>query len=322
MNQLQAIEWETDPTLFITWQTSDVCNYRCGYCNPGNWGGAQPNEDVRTYQHNLDLMLRKMRDQGYGKIKLFLSGGEPTHWQGLMPMLQWFQAQQGWQVTTAVNTNLSRPTVWWERYCHHFDDVVASYHPEWVKHDVFLATAQLLSTSVNYLAVRMMMSEAHWDSQLLRAEEIYDALPNVYLEYVPILAEMSISAKPYDYRDKRKIAWLERNNLRIKQTASKPRNRVGGTATMERWSDGTVQPVNSNRLAAEHHNFFQGWTCDIGSSINIGINGDITLASCGASGVIGNINDELSLNQLPTSMVCPKHHCHCGTDICIPKRRP
>jgi hypothetical protein len=221
-----------------------------------------------------------------------------------------------------VNTNLSRPTVWWERFYHHFDDVVASYHPEWVKHDTFMATAQYLSTRVNYLAVRMMMTEAHWDSQLSRADEIYAALPNVHLEYVPILAEMSATAAPYHYSDPHKVQWLRDHNLRIKHTADRPRNRVGGTGTMERWSDGTVQPVNSNRLTAQQLNFFQGWHCDIGSSINIAINGDITLASCGQSGVIGNINTDIDLGDLPTSMVCNTPHCACGTDICIPKRAP
>jgi len=320
MDDLVEIAWSEDPVLFITWQTSDVCNFRCSYCNEGNWGGDQPNEDVETYQRNLGLILDKMWLQGYRKIKLFLSGGEPTHWQGLIPMLRWFTGRPGWKVTTAVNTNLSKPTLWWERFCHHFDDVVASYHPEWVKHDLFMANAQLLSTNVNYLAVRMMMTEQHWDSQLAAADQIYAALPNVHLEYVPILTEMSRAAEPYSYTDPRKVSWLERNNLKIKQTADKPHNRVGGTHTMERYSDGMVQPVNSNRLAAEHRNFFEGWQCDIGSSINIGIDGSITLASCGVSGVIGNINDQLVLDDLPLSITCNKHHCHCGTDICIPKR--
>jgi organic radical activating enzyme len=320
MNQLQQIAWSEDPVLFITWQTSDVCNYRCSYCNPGNWGGNQPNEDLVVYQRNLEGILDQMWSKGYRKIKLFLSGGEPTHWQGMLPMLQWFRGLSDWRTTVAVNTNLSKPTVWWERFYHHFDDVVASYHPEWVKHDVFMANAQLLSTNVNYLAVRMMMAEAHWDSQLTRADEIFAALPNVTLEYVPILGEMSIAATPYVYTDKRKEDWLARSNLRIKHTADKPRNRVGGTHTMEIWADGTTRPVNSNRLAAERANFFAGWQCDIGSSINIAINGDITLASCGQSGVIGNIGTEVAATALPSSIVCAKHHCHCGTDICIPKR--
>jgi len=319
--QLDRIDWSGEPVLFITWQTSDVCNHRCGYCNPGNYGGTQPNTDIKAYQRNMATMLAAMRDRGFKRIKLFLSGGEPTHWQGLIPMLDWFKFSSDYDVTVAINTNLSRPTVWWERFHSYFDDVVASYHPEWVKHEQFMANAKYLETRVNYLAIRMMMAEDHWDSQMARADEIFDAMGNVHMEYVPILAEMSTAAQPYDYSDKNKIDWLMNNNLRIKQTLTKPKNRVGSTATMEHWSDGTVQPVNSNRLAAERVNFFEGWQCDLGTSINIGINGDITLGSCGVSGVIGNISGQLNLDSLPVTVTCSKHHCHCGTDICIPKRR-
>ena len=318
---LDSISWAGEPVLFITWQVSDVCNHRCSYCNEGNWAGNQPNTDIGAYLHTLEGILDRMSAQGYSRIKLFLSGGEPTHWQGLLPLMRWINHRKGWAVTTAVNTNLSRPTVWWERYHGHFDDVVASYHPEWVKHDSFVNTAQLLSTRVNYLAVRMLMTEQHWDDQLKRADEILDALPNVYLEYVPILESMSPSTAPYSYKDRSKVAWLQRQSLRIKETASKPRNRVGDTHTMETWSDGTVRPVNSNRITAMGANFFSGWQCDIGCSINIAINGDITLATCGQSGVIGNIATGITDDGLPASIICAKDHCHCGTDICIPKRR-
>ena len=318
---LTKIDWSGEPVLFITWQTSDVCNHRCSYCNPGNWGGKQPNTDIKAYQRNMATILAAMRDRGFRRIKLFLSGGEPTHWQGLIPMLDWFRYSSDYEVTVAVNTNLSRPTVWWERFHGYFDDVVASYHPEWVKHELFMANAKHLETRVNYLAIRMMMAEDHWDSQMARADEIFDTMGNVHMEYVPILAEMSTAAEPYDYRDKTKIDWLMQHNLRIKQTLPKPANRLANTATMEHWSDGTVQPVNSNRLAAERQNFFEGWHCDLGTSINRGINGDITLGSCGVSGVIGNIAGQLDLDSLPMTVTCSKHHCHCGTDICIPKRR-
>ena len=321
MTDLIAIEYEEEPVLFITWQTSNVCNFRCSYCNEGNWGGTHPNDQIDHYQKNLGNLLQGMGAQGYRKIKLFLSGGEPTHWQGLIPMLRWFNGLSGWQTTVAINTNLSRPTVWWEKFYHHFDDVVASYHPEWVKDDLFLANAQFLSTRVNYLAVRMMMMEEHWAAQISKANQLYDAIPNLYMEYVPLLAEMSTAAAPYTYRDKSKERWLQKNNLRVKQTSEKPRNRVGGTATYEHWSDGSMRPVNSNRLAAEGANFFKGWQCDLGSSINIAINGDVTLGSCGVSGVICNIIQDIVIDQSLVTYVCTKHHCHCGTDICIPKRK-
>jgi len=306
--------------LSITWQTSDLCNFRCDYCNPGNYGGQQLNLQTDVYKDNLARILDHFGTLGYTQVKLFLSGGEPSLWKPLPAIYQCLSDLLPNALTVAINTNLSRPLAWWQHNYHMFDDVVCSYHPGWAQHDNFVSVAQYLQTRVNYLAVRMMMSETHWESQLSRADEIYDSLDNVYLEYVPILAEMSTAAHPYDYIDQKKVKWLHENNLRIKQNAPKPDNRIGTAAILEHYSNGTVQPLNSNRLAAERLNFFSGWQCDIGSSINIAINGDITLASCGISGIIGNINKKLEIDHMLSSVICNKHHCHCGTDICIPKR--
>lgn len=317
---LKAIEWEGDKVLNITWQTSDVCNYRCSYCNPGNYGGVQPNTAIKTYTDNLDRMISRMERDGYTKVKLFLSGGEPTHWTILGDVCDWFETRLPGRVTIGVNTNLSRPLSWWRKNHRMFDDVVASYHPEWVKHERFLENALYLQDRVNYLAVRIMMLEERWHDMMRASEEIWDKMDNVYLEHVPILDEMSRDTDPYSYSDPAKVAWLMSYGTRIKQNRAKPPNRIGSVSTKEIYDDGHTQPVNSNRLLAEKRNFFKGWQCDIGCSINIGIGGDITMASCGQSGVIGYINRPMRMGDMPSSIICGKDHCHCGTDICIPKR--
>jgi hypothetical protein len=46
--------------------------------------------------------------------------------------------------------------------------------------------------------------------------------------------------------------------------------------------------------------------------------GDISAGSCGVSGKIGNINEDV-INFINHPVVCPKSHCTCGTDIIIPK---
>ena len=84
------------------------------------------------------------------------------------------------------------------------------------------------------------------------------------------------------------------------------------------WSDGTIKPVNSNRLAAERLNNFEGWHCWLNDAIFINPYGDISAGSCGVSGRIGNINEDV-INFLDKPIVCPKSHCTCGTDIIIPK---
>jgi hypothetical protein len=44
----------------------------------------------------------------------------------------------------------------------------------------------------------------------------------------------------------------------------------------------------------------------------------MSLASCGMGGYVGHILDDI--NRVgPKQIVCEKEHCHCGTDIIIPK---
>ena len=84
------------------------------------------------------------------------------------------------------------------------------------------------------------------------------------------------------------------------------------------WDDGKIKPVNSNRLAAERLNNFEGWHCWLSDAIFINAYGDISAGSCGVSGKIGNINEDW-IEFYDQPIVCPKSHCTCGTDIIIPK---
>ena len=44
----------------------------------------------------------------------------------------------------------------------------------------------------------------------------------------------------------------------------------------------------------------------------------MSLASCGMGGNVGHILKDIS-RAGPKQIVCAKEHCHCGTDIIIPK---
>ena len=43
--ELIAIKPMQKPYVNITWQVSDFCNYKCSYCNPGNWAGKNKKDD-------------------------------------------------------------------------------------------------------------------------------------------------------------------------------------------------------------------------------------------------------------------------------------
>jgi hypothetical protein len=48
--------------------------------------------------------------------------------------------------------------------------------------------------------------------------------------------------------------------------------------------------------------------------------GEISHASCGQLNSIGHIITDVS-GVGPQTIICKKEHCHCGTDIIIPKRK-
>ena len=75
----------------------------------------------------------------------------------------------------------------------------------------------------------------------------------------------------------------------------------------------------SNDVIVNRQNFFTGWDCDVGDCVFISPIGRISLASCGVTGEIGHILNDISKVK-PKTVTCTKNHCMCGTDIIIPKR--
>jgi hypothetical protein len=85
-----------------------------------------------------------------------------------------------------------------------------------------------------------------------------------------------------------------------------------------RYTDKKITPTNSNDVIVNGQNFFKGWICNVGDAVFINPIGLVSLASCGQERSIGHILTDISKIG-PKQIVCNKTHCHCGTDIIIPK---
>jgi organic radical activating enzyme len=263
MNELVKILPGENKYLNVTWQVNNFCNYKCSYCNEGNWSGTHKNDDTEKYIRFLDKLITRFQFKGYKSFKFFFSGGEPVYWKPLIEIAEFLHVKCD-KPLLAINTNLSNPLSWWVRNYHLFQDVVASYHIEFADKEKFVTNAKFLQDKMNYLAIRKTDGyQRKWGNVTERRE-------------------------------------------------SRP------AYSAEVWSDGTTKPVNSNRLAAERLNNFEGWHCWLNDAIFINPHGDISAGSCGVSGRIGNINEDV-INFLDRPVICPKMHCTCGTDIIIPK---
>jgi organic radical activating enzyme len=323
MSELVKIVQDGEPFVNITWQVSNLCNFRCTYCNESNWSGTNLNLDIEEIKYGLTKVINYELERGYTRLKVFFSGGEPSYWKPIIPVMEHILNSGMKEVKFAINTNLSNTIAWWEKYHGYFDDVVASYHPEFVNDDHYLNVYKFLGDKVNYLCGRMMMHEPTWDSVIAFSNRLKHECEaeerNWRIEYVPIFEELSFTTRPYFYKNPEHREFLEKTNLEQNIRNWVPA-KAQGMASIEVYKDGTTQPINSNRLVAENKNFFRGWKCMIPmESIFINCEGHIDMGSCGVMPRVGNLYDpELKL-ALPDSIICPKEYCHCGTDIYITK---
>lgn len=310
-------------TKFVnfTWQVSDVCNFSCSYCNPGNYGAKHRNLDVQQYIKVLNNIIDHFLREDYTEFKFFFSGGEPTVWPPLLEICRFIRSKVP-HATIAVNTNLSRPNSWWRENFSYFDDVVASFHIEGCNPKVYLENVKYLQYRLNYLACRMLLHDARFQEVVDFAEVLKKELSNCVIEYAALFEELNPHSGMYHYNDDWKREFIKNNSYVNKRdvdfTYLGPRSNA---YCREIYADGGSGDLNATRLIASGQNNFKGWRCWINDSIFINPAGEISLASCQLSRRIGNIHsDDVQLLNKP--VVCTVGSCGCGTDINIRKVRP
>jgi organic radical activating enzyme len=317
VRKLLAIE-APEPYLAVTWQVNNFCNFRCSYCNPGNWAGANPNNgNLDLYIQNLETIINKYKAVGYRNFKFFFSGGEPTAWRNFIPICEWLYKELP-RATLAVNTNLSRPLDWWQKYHYLFDDVVASFHVEFTKKERYEENSIFLCEKVNYLSTKMLLHEERFWEVVEFGNYLKTVMPNYFLEWTPLFDEMTVNAGPWQYKDPKKEEFIRNCTTEMHLSKPKPMKRTTRTVSYNRYEDGATEVCNSNEVIVAGNNFFNGWNCNVGDCIFINPVGEMSLASCGMGGYVGHILTDI--NRVgPKQIVCEKEHCHCGTDIIIPK---
>jgi organic radical activating enzyme len=306
-----------EPYLAVTWQVNNFCNFRCSYCNPGNWGGSHRNDDnLDVYIKNLEIIIERYKKVGYKHYKFFFSGGEPTAWKNFIPICEWLREKLP-NCTLAVNTNLSRPLAWWEKHYHLFDDIVASFHVEFSDKEKYKENNIFLCDKVNYLCTKMLMHEERFWEVVEYGEHLKTVMPNYFLEWTPLFDEMSVNAGPWQYKDPEKKKFIDAHNVEMNFTLPKP-YKESKAVSYNKYEDNSRSPTNSNEIIVNGQNFFKGWVCNVGDAIFINPTGDVSLASCGQGDQVGHILEDIS-RVGPKQIICGKEHCHCGTDIIIPK---
>lgn len=306
----------------ITWQVSDVCNYKCSYCNPGNFGANHRNLSADLYIENLREIITNFRNSGYKSFRFFFSGGEPSVWPPLIPVLEFIRSEVPGALV-AVNTNLSRPLDWWEKHYKLFNDIVASFHVEFCDQDNYIRNMTFLQDKMDYIVCRLLMHDEKFKDVVDFSERIKSSLKNYTIEYAALIEALSPHSEMHIYKDEWKRDFLKTHTFEEQKTIPKQPGVPQSDASycMEHYKDGTVASHNSNRLVNENMNDFRGWKCWINDAVFITPSGDIRLASCNMGKVIGNMNRK-GIQFLNGPVICNQPRCNCGTDIGIRKAMP
>lgn len=306
--------------LDITWQVNNFCNFKCSYCNPGNYSGTDKNnENLQGYLDSLQVITDKYRKEGYENFKMFFSGGEPTLWKNLIPICEWAKNTLP-NVLIAVNTNFSRPLNWWKQHYHLFDDVVASFHVEFSDKEKYKKNALFMYDKLNYFSCKMLMHEERFWEVVEFGEDLKKILPNYFIEWTPLYDELSKDAKPWEYKDPEKVKFLEEHSVDSKRTVPQ-KTLKKHFYPIAVWNNGEVTSAMSNELIIKRQNFFKGWECSIGDSIWINQQGNISMGTCGQVENFGYHMMRDTSKIGPKKIICGKEHCMCGTDILIPKQK-
>lgn len=321
-SKLEAIWPVKGKFASITWQVSDVCNYKCSYCNPGNFGANHKNLETEIYIENLRSMVSQFKANGYETFRFFFSGGEPTVWKPFIPILKFIREEIPGSLV-AVNTNLSKPLDWWIENHTLFNDIVASFHVEFCDKENYMKNVNFLQDKMDYLVCRLLMHDERFQEVVDFSNDLKANLQNYTIEYAALFEAMSPHSEMHYYKDQWKREFLEKHTLEEQKILPKKSDvpYAYPSNCEEHYSDGTVIAHNSNRVVSEGMNNFQGWKCWINDAIFITPAGEVRIASCNMGKVVGNMNNPgVTFTSKP--VICNQLRCNCGTDIGIRKAGP
>ena len=96
--------------MYIDWQLSDVCNFKCTYCNLASMGGVEGWPTLEQAKGLVDNILSHS-DHDYRTYNLL--GGEPTLWKHFGELCTYIHNEDESHVIQVL-TNGSRTKRWWQ----------------------------------------------------------------------------------------------------------------------------------------------------------------------------------------------------------------
>lgn len=299
-----AIEMEK-PNFNLSWIINNICTNHCAYCPEILHRGKNHHYSWEDAERFADEMIRL-----HPKMKVTISGGEPTVSPWLKPLVNKFLSAGHW---VGISSNGVRAGSYWEDCRPTY--LRLSYHPH--SHDEGWVDRALEAWKrVPDTIVRIMMPADRWEQCMV----IYDQLKETGIG-IDVVRIQDWGAETYNYT---KIQDQFFANTPSTGSATMPPTGTPGFKSEAYVEDQSIPlpyhwPV---LLVNTENNRFRGWECDIGKdSLFLQFDGKIRKANCEQDGWFASIQDPTTWQWPTTSTVCQQTECQCITDVRTSKRR-
>lgn len=292
-------------SIFVDWDLSSKCNYKCSYCTPASHDGKIDFPSIDTVKRVIDKI-----QQEYSNIKEYavynILGGEPTIWNKFEEFSIYIKSVNA-KNQLQILTNGNRTLGWWQRNIAHIDSVILTVHVAQADIKELVSKFNALSTTA-YIEFQIALDIAVFDKCI---EYFYYAKEhlnsNIKLSAKPLLKILS-SPGFMDYTDDQKDA-IRAITQRIDQIDSNSFVKLCNGQLLD-------ERVNIADMLLQKQNNWKNWACWIGiDTLTITNYGNIKIGSmCNPNLILGNIDNlDFSIPKIPVR--CNYSECGCLTDI-------
>jgi organic radical activating enzyme len=308
-------------TLYLQYQFTNTCNYKCWYCWPDSHSATHRWPDLELIKKNLGSLIEHYQANGKKNIVINLTGGEPTLWPELSKFVKYFY--DNYNCKFSLITNGSRTLSWWNEYACYFDRITISVHHESCDIEHIIRVADSAYKQNVIVESQVLMDSKSWDKCVTLVNELKRSRYKWMIAVKEILVDNQLiyneAQKKYLLKSvKRKPGFfyhLFNNKLDNKKFTVTTENRQ-------------VKKVEYNTILVNGWNHFKGWECNLGvDSIFIDYTGRIS-GTCGeflyGKDFYYNIHDlDFSEKFKPEiiPVICSKLGCYCAPEVNLKKRK-
>ena len=301
-----------DNPLFTTsWIIGRFCNYNCSYCWPYARTDTPDYQALSVYKHTIDEIKLQARANGFTQFHWSFSGGEPTAYKHLLPLINHLNDSCDYQ-SIHLTTNLSPGIAFWKNWINNTSflqrrSITASFHAEFADEQEFSNKILALMDGDVYVTINQVMIPDQF-------YELYNRCTRFHEQGI------NITLKPQSDLSASNIVDGYTNEMIALMRSGFPQRANGNALFQIAMFDKTNTEYlfdQAERFNAFGFNKFKDWKCNAGFQSVI-IRGNEVKRSYSCHDVpLGSLTSGFKLFSSPTQ--CITDTCISSADSKIPK---